>query len=338
MVSVAKQVSNRIDLSRRPLSKMKKSLFVIALLTMGLCYESHGAFGLPFSSSSSPNEASEPAPQSTSLRASNGARARMQGARTGGTSAGGGWIDSKEPVAAPSSVVHTPYFEYSYINIDSDPANVAAPTNGGHEHVYALGYDLSWDSGLIIGAAYEYAYRSLFAQQKLDTHTVSAYASAPVIGDLVASLIGGYSNGNFASLVAPGANFNGDSWFINPGVSHTWTCGNVIFNAGLSYLYTDTDTRLGGVTTNTDIGQIVAETGARVNLTDILYVSAGLQYNGITSHDFAPAAVDETWWRVNTEIGADLANGMTVYTGYARDFGHDFYDIDTVRLGLLYSY
>jgi len=289
------------------------------------------AFG-SVKASPSPAETSYPNGQNAVSRTTDGASNRISG--TGGVSAGAGWGDKggKEPLAPESSVIHTPYFEYSYISIGED--DELGPLLEGHQHVYALGYELAWDSGLMVGLAYEYGDRRLEGDNQFDSHTISGYASVPITGPIYAFIIGGFSDGAQAGPALLDA--SGDQGFVNPGIGITKVIGsNLTVNASVSYLYYDhTSALLGDATTD----QIVAELSARYNVTDAVYVRGGIQYNGIIDTDFTPGTIDEAWWRSSVDVGTTLNNGLEIYAGWAYDFSHSQYDTHTARFGVMLDY
>ena len=288
------------------------------------------------SASSSVSEVSRPNGQNAVIRTTDGGRDRISG--TAGVSAGGGWGDKggKEPLAPEPSVIHTPYFEYNYISIGED--DPAGPLLEGHQHVYALGYELSWDSGLMVGLAYEYGDRRLEGDNDFDFHTLSGYASVPITGPVYAFIVGGFSEGTELNPVFAPFDSSGDQAFVNPGIGFTKIIGsNLTVNASVSYLYyhSTPDSPVFGEST-TD--QIVAEASVRYNVTDSVYVRGGIQYNGIIDTDFAPGVIDEAWWRSSVDVGTTLANGLEIYGGWAYDFSHNQYDTHTARFGVMLDY
>jgi len=267
-----------------------------------------------------------PSPQTPTYRAVNSLISRMVSRQSGAVAAGSGWGPSKAPVgSAPytPSVVHTPYVEYGYIDLDNQRRN----ERGGHIHTYALGYDLAWDSGAILGINYEYADISSYGLGgDGDSHTIAAYGSIP-FNQWNGLLIGGYTEGstNFGPI-----RLNSDAWFINPGVSRSWDIGNLVLNTTLSYLYIDSSIQ--------DWGTLIPELGARYFLSDSLHIGSSIQYNSVVSHSFLPGAIDPDWWRFSAEVGVRVRPNALVTLGYDHDFSHRIQELHTARIGLSIDY
>ncbi len=283
----------------------------------------------PYSSPDGPQETNTPTSQDSTQRSSKNLNDRLSG--RSGVGAGGGWSNAKAPVESSGGVIHTPYFEYNYIDIGTDAGGPGFLA--GHQHVYALGYELAWDSGAMLGLNYEYGDRVLNGGNSLESHTVAAYGSVPIYENIFGMLVGGYSDGAQAGPAL--ANASGEQLFINPGIGTSVVLGDVVVTGTLSYLYADHSSAALGDTTT---GTIVAELSGRYNVTDAVYVNSGIQYNSITDHDFAAALIDEQWWRASADVGVQLANGLDIYGGYAYDFAHSLYDTHTVRFGVIYEY
>lgn len=289
----------------------------------------------------SPNEGNETSSLSPAYRAANRAVSRILDSQSSGVTAGGSWGDSKAPIdksPIDPRVIQTPYFEYGYTNFDLGDK----PTAGvliGIQHHYAFGYDVSFESGLLLGLGYERADRSFDdrggVDQDLISDTGSAYASYPVFGNIYANVVGGFTDSRFSS---PVLSYTGDGSFINPGLSASKAYGNLILNTSVSYLLTETDdTTVGG---EAEWDQLIAEVGGRYNLTDRVYLGSKVQYNSIIDNNFiAGSGIDLQWWRYTGEVGMLLKSGVELNLGVDYDFSHSVYDnFFTSRLGVLYEF
>lgn len=282
-----------------------------------------------------------PSSQNAGYRNSNRATDRINDSQNSGNSAGTSWGSSKEPIAkgvVESGPVRTPYFEYGYMNIDED---VAGTVPDGHQHHYALGYDVAWSNGLLLGMGYEFADRRLEDEpvarvpQSFDSHTISAYGSYPLFGKFYGSLSGGYTDGSFTTA-APSVPYDISTWYVSPGIFTGATFGNLAVNAGVSYLYSDSDYSTGA---NIAYGQLVPQLGARYLVSDSVFIGSKIQYNGIVDDDdLTPGTVDEQWWRASGEVGVILSSSAEVKVGVDYDFADRIYDNMTGRIGLSLHY
>lgn len=268
-----------------------------------------------------------PSPQDATYRTTDSIISRIVSRQSGAATAGGYYGSSKAPLdktPVPASVIHTPYFEYGYHDIHSKLPG----TSGGHIHSYSLGYDLAWESGLILGLSYEYGNLHYYdVPANGDSHTISVYASAPLAYGINGLIIGGYTDSTIAPLaVAP---INGDAWFINPGVSKSWTYGDYVLTTSLSYLYTDS-----GVW---DWGTLTPELGVRYNVSDSFFVGASVAYNSVL-HDNFIAPIDNNWWSYTLEAGWRLRSNWEVVLGFDHAFSHRDQEVFTGRLGVSYEY
>jgi|GEM_PF-5915210 len=272
-----------------------------------------------------------PGTQAASSRTTNSSQRRMKGNAM--VNAGGGsWKNPKVPLDAPApGVVKTPYFDYNYVDINIDAG--APGFLPGHQHVYAVGYELAWDEGFMLGGTYEFGRRLLLGDNNFDSHTGAIYGAMPIHDIFYGFLIGGLSDGAQAGPNLPNA--SGQEWFFNPGIGTAIPLGNLTLSATASYLYSDFHS---SAIPDTETGTFVAELEALYDITDSLFVRSTVGYSAITENDFAAGTFDPSWWTTTTDIGIRLANGVEAYAGYSHDFAHAIFDLHTIRFGALFEY
>ncbi len=268
-----------------------------------------------------------PSPQDSTYRMIENLISRILSRQSGAATAGGYYGSPKAPLdktPVPASVIHTPYFEYGYHDIHSELPGAS----GGHIHSYSVGYDLAWESGLILGLSYEYGNLHYYdVPANGDSHTVSVYAAAPLAYEFNGLIIGGYTDGTITPPAA--APINGDAWFINPGISRSWTRGDFVYTTALSYLHTDS-----GVW---DWGTLIPEVGVRYNVSDSVFVGASVSYNSVL-HDNFVVPIDTDWWSYTLEAGWRLRSNWEVVLGFDHAFSHDVQEVFTGRIGVSYEY